>query len=113
MPDDNPQLRQVALPLEHHWAENAVTRFASEFSIQIGQGVCYLSFYEVIPPLLVGSPEEIQAKVASMGSIRAEGIVRVVVTAEKLQEILNAIQSTVGPASPGGSEEIESKEAPK
>ena len=100
MADEPAEVRQAALRLEHHWGENTVTRFANEFSIQVGQGVCYLGFYEVNPPILMGSPEEISEKVESIKSLRTEGIVRVVVSLEKMQDIINAIQSTLGRRSP-------------
>jgi hypothetical protein len=119
MADEPAEVRQVALRLEHHfrlehhWGENTVTRFANEISIQVGQGVCYLGFYEVNPPLLLGSPEEISEKVESIKSLRAEGIFRVVVPLEKMQDFINAIQSTLGRAAPVNLRAMESKEAPK
>ncbi len=111
MADEPAEVRQV--PLEHHWGENTVTRFANEFSIQVGQGVCYLGFYEVNLPILMGSPEEISKKVESIKSLRAEGIVRVVVPLEKMPEIINAIQSALGRAAAVSLIAMESKEAPK
>jgi hypothetical protein len=113
MADEPAEVRQVALRLEHHWGENTVTRFANEFSIQVGQGVCYLGFYDVNLPLLMGSPEEISEKIESIKSLRAEGIVRVVVTLEKMQDIINAIQSALGRAAAVSLSAMESKEAPK
>ena len=103
----------IAVRLEHHWGENTVTRFANEFSIQVIQGVCYLGFYEVNPPLLTGSPEEISEKVESIKSLRAEGIFRVVVPLEKMQDIVNAIQTTLGQVAPERLSSMESKEEPK
>jgi hypothetical protein len=82
MADEPAKVRQLAVRHEHHWGENTVTRFANEFSIQVSQGVCYLGFYEVNPPLLMGSPEEISEQVESIKSLRAEGIVRLVVSLE-------------------------------
>ncbi len=111
MADEPAEMRQVAL--EHHWGENTVTRFANEFSIQVGQGVCYLGFYEINLPILMGPPEEISKKVESIKSLRAEGIVRVVVTLEKMQEIINAIQTVLGQVATVRSISMESKEEPK
>ena len=93
MADEPAKLRQFSVKLEHQWAENVVTRFANEFSIQIIQGACYLGFYEVTPPLLIGSPEEISEKIDSIKSLRAEGIVRLVVPIEKVQDMVKAIQT--------------------
>src|SRR5271157_847212 len=119
MADEPAEVRQVAIRLEHrfrvehHWGENTVTRFANEFSIQLGQGVCYLGFYDVNPPLLIGSPEEISEKVESIKSLRAEGIFRVVVPLEKMQDIVNAIQTILGQVAPERLSSMESKEEPK
>ena len=54
MADEPAEVRQV--PLEHHWGESTVTRFANEFSIQVGQGVCYLDVSDKIerPFILIG-----------------------------------------------------------
>jgi hypothetical protein len=95
---DDTQKRPTFLKVEHHWGDQAVTRFANEISIQQGQGVYYLSFYEVVPPVIIGSPEEIAERIEKMKSIRAEGIVRVVVPAEKMAEFANILQITLGRA---------------
>jgi len=113
MADEPAKVRQLAVRLEHRWGENTVTRFANEFSIQVGQGVCYLGFYEVNPPLLMGSPEEISEQVESIKSLRAEGIVRLVVSLEKMRDIVSAIQTALGQVAPERLSSLESKEEPK
>ena len=113
MADELAKVRQLAVRLEHHWGESTVTRFANEFSIQVIQGVCYLGFYEVNPPLLSGSPEEISEQVESIKSLRAEGICRVVVPLEKMRDIVSAIQTALGQAAPERLSSLESKEEPK
>ncbi len=110
MADEPVRARQLAVKLDHHWDEKTVTRFANEFTIQVTQGACYLGFYEVNPPLLIGSPEEIAEQAESIKSLRAEGIVRVVLPLEKLQEIVNTIQNTLRQLPPERSGPLESKE---
>jgi len=113
MADEPAKARQLAVKLEHHWDENTVTRFANEFTIQATQGACYLGFYEVNPPLLIGSPDEISEKVANIKSLPAKGVVRIVMPLEKMQEIVNTIQNTLGQLPPQSLTSTERKEEPK
>lgn len=72
------------------------TSYANQFTFQVVEGMCYLNFFEAIPPQLIGSPEEIAEKMEKITSIQAEGVARIVVTKEKLREILEAIHAYLG-----------------
>ena len=113
MADEPGKVRQIAVKLEHHWGDNTSTRFANEFSLQVSQGVYYLSFYEAVPPLFIGPQEEIVKQIESMKSVRAEGIVRLVVATEKLVEIMHVIQSALGRVADEKSSGTEDKEVQK
>jgi hypothetical protein len=113
MSNNTSQPRQFAIPLEFHWPENVATRFANQFVVQITEGVCYLSFYESVPPILLGTPEEIAAKMEKMSSIRAEGVVRVVIPLAKMPDILNVISTTLGHVPQGAQPGTETKGAPE
>jgi hypothetical protein len=95
MPEDAPREMSFAIPMEHHWPDGIITRYANQFTMQITEGLCYLGFYEATPPIWIGTPEEIRAKAEQMTSIRAEGVARIVVTTAKMQEILAAIHSAL------------------
>lgn len=72
------------------------TNYANQFTFQIVDDVCYLNFFEAIPPQIVGSTEEVAEQLEKIASIRAEGVARVAVTKAKLREILEAIHAYLG-----------------
>lgn len=113
MPEDVPREMTVAIPMVHHWPDGAITRLANQFTMQVSEDLCYLSFFEATPPLLLGTPEEIQAKAKEITSIRAEGIARIVVTRTKMQEILAAIHSAFGLLAPANLPDSGSERPPQ
>jgi len=95
MVSESPEPNVIAMRLEHHFPDSVVTRFASEVAIQPDRGGCYFSFFEVVPPVLTGTPEENKDRLRKMESIRAECVARVFVASYKLPEILALLQSVI------------------
>jgi hypothetical protein len=51
-----------------------------------------LTFFEVHPPLLTGTPEEQQAQFADIQSVQAEPVARVTLTYARAQELIDLLQ---------------------
>lgn len=92
MSDNTSDIKKLALPLEFHWPDGVVTRFADQFMIQVSDTTCSLGFFESLPPWFVGATAE---EIEKIKSVRAEGVAKIVVTLPKMVEIFNAIQTAL------------------
>jgi len=93
MPFEASPLIQLALPVEFHIPDSVITRFANQATVQLDQGGCFLSFFETISPLIVGTPEQVKDQAARLTSIRAECVARIYLPAARLQEVLAILQT--------------------
>jgi hypothetical protein len=89
----------IVAALEHHVPESVITRVANHVTLQLDQDGCYLSFYEAVPPLLVGGPDEIKAKVAEIKTVRAHCVARVFLPAGRLRDFLSTFTNLVDSSS--------------
>ena len=91
----------VALPIEWQ-SEHSPVVFANHMMAQTDELECHLSFFEIKPPVLIGTNEEKKAQAAKMKSIPARCVVRVVMSRARLQTFIEALQSIskIGDASP-------------
>jgi hypothetical protein len=85
----------LALPIQWHFPEGLVGRYANQALVQYGPNECYLSFFEVAPPVLFGTPEEMREQAKSLKAIRAECVARVVVAHEFVPSLIRILQETV------------------
>lgn len=85
---------KIVLPLEWHVPDDLVTRYANNLLIQHTEHEFILSFFEVMPPLTVGSPEEQAAQLQAIGAVRAECVARVVVSADRIASFVEALRSS-------------------
>lgn len=82
----------IALPIEWH-AENAPVVFANHMLAQADVHECHLSFFEIKPPVLIGTNEEKKTQAESLKSIPARCVVRVVISRGRLQAFIEVLQS--------------------
>jgi hypothetical protein len=92
---DMPPVERVSLPLEHHVPDTVVTRLANHVTLQLDQDGCYLSFYEAVPPLLVGNREDVRNQLAGVKSVRAECVARVFLPKTRMADFLNVLKNTL------------------
>ena len=102
MGDDKQQLHgssslpEIKLPLSFHIPDDIVSRYATNFVVQCTGQEFVLSFFETMPPLLLGeSPEENQAILERAGKVRAECVARVIVSPDRMRQFAEVVQSAV------------------
>lgn len=86
----------VNVPLDFHIPKDIISRYATNMTIQPGENEFIISFFEVIPPMLLGTPEERARKIKSLKEVRAECVARVIVAADKLPSFIEAMQTNLG-----------------
>ncbi len=81
-----------AFRLEWCIPKDLISRYATNFIVQHTQNEFILSFFEVLPPLLLGSPEEVEAQADQIETIDAHCVARVILTPDRLEQLLRVLQ---------------------
>ena len=68
MDPNNPN--KLELPIEWHLPDQIVSRYATNMVVQFTENEFIVSFFETVPPLLLGSPDAIKEKVKEIKSVR-------------------------------------------
>jgi len=82
----------VRLPLEWYVPGDLVARYATNMVIQRSENEFIISFFEVKPPLILGTPESVAEQVEKMKSIRATCIAQIIVAADKMPSFVDVLQ---------------------
>jgi hypothetical protein len=83
------------LPIDWFVSHEVKTRYANNVVIQHTDAEFVFSFFELLPPMLVGSPEEIQAQLQGARSAHAECVARIVMTPQQAENLLRALEDNV------------------
>jgi hypothetical protein len=63
--------------------------------VQHGENEFIISFFEAIPPVLLGTPEDRKSTLEQMGSVRADCVARIIVAANKMPTFIKALQQNM------------------
>ena len=88
--DQSPPFKQLEIIFDV--PSEVRTRHANYVLTQNSEHECYISFFEVIPPILMGTPEQIKAEAEKLTHVRATCISRFAVAKELMPKIIKAIQ---------------------
>jgi hypothetical protein len=86
---------QVLIPIERYCPPELVSRYATDLIIQRTGSEFILSFFETIPPMVLGTPEEQQDKLKKLASVRSECIARVIVSDDRFPQFVQAMQENL------------------
>ncbi len=85
----------IALPIEWYYPEGLMSRYANYVVIQFAEHECHVSFFEIKPPLLLGTPDEVREQAKELKSVRADCVSRSIVTNELMPIFIKAMQETL------------------
>jgi Protein of unknown function (DUF3467) len=85
----------ITLPIEWHVPDSIQSRYATNVVVQPGQYEFILSFFETQLPIFMGQPEENRAKLEQIGAVQAVCVGRIIVAAEQLPGIIDALQTVL------------------
>lgn len=77
--------------------------FANQMLVNSDDHEVHLHFFEITPPVIVGTDEQKQKQLEDLKSVSARGVVRVIVSKDRLPAFIQALQST--------SEKIEARQS--
>ena len=79
--------------LEWNISDKIVPHYATNLTVQTGENEIIVSFFRTLPPLLVGTAEEVQQQLAGIKSVKAECIAQVIVSPSRMQEFIGVMQT--------------------
>ena len=81
----------LALPVKWTFPEGTTTRYAENMMVQWAEHVCFVSFFEVRPPIILEDTPEERAKLTS---VTAECVARLAIPAHVVPTIIETLTST-------------------
>jgi len=82
--------------IEWHVSENLAKRYATNFVIRHTENEFNLSFFDVDPPIILGTEEEARKKLNAVKSVRANCVSSIIVTPDKIPGLIEALQANYG-----------------
>jgi hypothetical protein len=82
------------LPIEWHIPDGMTGRHATNIVVQYVEGEYVVSFFELVPPIVLGEPEERLKQIEQLTSVRAQCVARIVVPAHKMEGFIGAFVQT-------------------
>ncbi len=93
MPETTAPVRGI--PLKRQSPATVEGRYANSFVVQHTDDAFILSFFEIIPPLLVGSPEEQRAQIEGVESVPANCVARIIVSPKGMKMLVEIFQTNL------------------
>ncbi len=85
----------LTLPIEWDISPEIKSIYATNLLIQRGEHEFFISFFELRPPLVIGTPEQQREQAAQLQVARAECVARIVVGRDRLPEFVQVLQDFV------------------
>jgi hypothetical protein len=84
---------ELELPIEWYVPDATVTKYATNMVIQHTEHEFILSFFEVAPPLLIGTPSK--EVLEGLKSIRAECVARIVIARDRMPGFVEILRTNL------------------
>jgi hypothetical protein len=88
MPEEVKAVHKVAIPLEWRVPEDLETHFATNVVVSHSEAEFFLTFFEMVPPFILGDVE----KLAALKSVPAVAVARVAVAADRMEAVIGAMK---------------------
>jgi len=82
----------LAVPIEWQVPGDIVPRYATNFVVQNTGHEFILSFFEIMPPIIVGGPEEQKTQVKRLKSVQAKCVARIVLSPTRMAELMQLLR---------------------
>jgi hypothetical protein len=96
MADENMgKLKQVMKLVPIEWPEVGVAMYANQLIAQNDGVLVYLTFCQTTPPRIIGSPEEQQAQLEQIKSMKALPVAQLVIPLGAFRQMLQVLQENL------------------
>jgi len=85
----------VPVPIEWCYPDSIISRYATNMLVQKSEHEYIISFFEIKPPVLLGTPEEVTAQASKIKSVKAECISRIIVSDDRMPDFVRVLQDNI------------------
>lgn len=86
---------KIQVPIEWHISENIDSKYATNLIIQHSEHEFIIDFFEMRHPWILGAPDRVREQREKLESVRAECVARIIVSPDRMQEFINAMQANL------------------
>lgn len=95
----------IPIPLRFETPPDLASRYATNFVVQHTGNEFVLSFYEVFPPLLLGSPEDNLQQLNQLEYVKATCVARIILSPAGIREFAQVLTTSLSALEPKYSED--------
>lgn len=77
----------AVIPVRWIVPESVTPRYATNFTLQRTEHEYILSFFQIVPPLIVGGPEQVAEQIQGIHEIQAKCLFQVIIAEDRLPEL--------------------------
>jgi hypothetical protein len=85
----------INVAIEWHVGDTLTSQYANHLLVQRTPQEVFLSFFELVPPLVVGTAEEQLAQMQTLARVRAECVARIVIPVSSLEAVTTALNDVL------------------
>ena len=83
--------KKTQVPIQWNVSQEIASKYATNLVVQNSQQEFFLSFFETLPPILLGSSDEVQDQLQSLGTVRSDCVARVIVSPSRFKEFVDLL----------------------
>jgi hypothetical protein len=99
-PQEGEAIPSASFRIDWNVPNDVQTRYATNLVVQSAAHEYIISFFEIRPPILLGSPEERQVTAQEIKSLPATCVARIVVARDKMPEFAKVLHDHVMKSNP-------------
>ena len=92
MADEKKEEDTVGVPIEYRYPDGQVALYSNFALVQWGTHECHISFFEIKPPILMGTPDEVREQVKGVEKVTGNCVTRVIVAKDFMPALIAALQ---------------------
>jgi len=86
---------KIAIQINYKTPESLRVGFANHLIVQHDENTFYLSFFEALPPVLVGTEEERMQQLASLGPLPAYCVAKIAIPGDRMEKFVEVLAGNV------------------
>jgi hypothetical protein len=83
----------IQVPIEWRQGSDIISRYANHVVAQLGEKECYVSFFEIRPPFVLGTQEQMESQAKELKSVPADCVARIVISHDVLPSVIEVFQT--------------------
>jgi len=82
------------IPIEWHVPEDIASQYANNIVVQHTNNEFIVSFFETLPPLIIGSSENIRSQIDEVKEVRAKCLARIIIAPNNMKNFIQVLNGS-------------------